>query len=344
MYIQITDNLKIKLDVFLKLYVSLQKLYDSHLQLAKRSNKKLLIIVGEIHDSPYSFLIKAITFNIAKKMGLNSLYYEISPAALNNKRIYKALGIELCIKGIRNIIDWKTKSSLSLTNEALKTIQDEINGLNEPELFARTLKCADSSGLNIIGIDEVADTNKSLLNQRDNAFDTGDRNLSMCEKLTSYDESGVLVTGSHHLKGLMENASLHEAYHILPLNATCIHPEEEQKDIDKNQVMLNDLDSQNNKTFGTETIRNIVDCAKFSISDGVIQLPYTEKDFLILNSDLDFTFSVEPSVKASCSNILECIKQPSFAGILFDYKSYLSNSKNLLEGACCKRTQKSHTK
>ncbi|MBN9289432.1 MAG: hypothetical protein BGO43_10530 [Gammaproteobacteria bacterium 39-13] len=150
----------------------LETLLKKELKMARSRNKKLLILLGETHNTYKINQIEKIIFKIAKDLGIT-------------------------------------------------TVLGEYNDANEEAICI--LKTAETLGMEIIGVDNHKDRDKDPFSEKG----MRNRNIIMARDAARINQDAVMIVGSSHLEGLLEEESSQidlDQFHVVPMNLSSLVP------------------------------------------------------------------------------------------------------------------------
>lgn len=163
------------------LYIKLLKELRQEYLIAKKNDKRFLIILGENHKSAFSFYLQNIILDIAKKLGMQKIFVELDDSR----------------------IDGFLKSS---------------GPARADSNFAFTIFNGLSKGMDVVPIDWVPVCRENLLffslGGSKELLRTRKRDENMSKLLSQMNESGLLIVGAAHLEGVMRHLQKTDLFHI----------------------------------------------------------------------------------------------------------------------------------
>jgi hypothetical protein len=178
---------------------------DAAQERALKSGKKLLVIVGEGHDDPYSRVMVTILVGAMQRLNVNRFYIESTP---------------------------------DLVRQHVEPYQHQTPKEDVPEMFAHKQHFYHSlyqQGATISGVDVDKETVRTSETDAKMEQPTSEeerikrkailadenvrrRNVGIAKTVVAHNESGVMLVGLSHLAGLAADKSIQSAYEIVAIS------------------------------------------------------------------------------------------------------------------------------
>jgi len=170
------------------------QMIDEAQERARHSGKKLLVIVGEGHDDPYSRVMVTILVGAMQRLKASRLYIESTPDLVR-----------------QHVEPYQHKEP---------TVDDETD-IAHRQHFYRGLY---EQGATVTGVDVDKNTvrtsgeeegeQKAALAEKN----VKTRNLGIAKTVAAHDESGVMLVGLSHLAGLAGDETIRSVYEIVTIS------------------------------------------------------------------------------------------------------------------------------
>ncbi|MBW8687975.1 hypothetical protein [Chitinophaga rhizophila] len=169
---------------------------DTAQERATRNNKKLLVIVGEGHDDPYSRVMVTVLVAAMQRLNAGHLYIESTPDQI--------------------------KEHVEPYQEKTPALDDTTHFAHRQHFYHNLYQ----QGTTVSGVDidkfTVKEEQKEAVSHENKAFiaeeNVNKRNTSIAKTVVEQDKSGVLLVGFSHLGGLASDPRLRSAYEIVTIS------------------------------------------------------------------------------------------------------------------------------
>lgn len=187
---------------------------DEAQERASSLGKKLLVIVGEGHDDPYSRVMVTILVGAMQRLKVNRFYIEATPE--------------------------QVKQHVEPYKENKPARDDDHNFAQKQHFFHNLYK----QGANVTGVDiykenaepttmeDSTERRATLAEQNVNM-----RNKGIAEAVVKHNESGVMLVGLSHLPGLASDKAINSTYEIVTISTQLIEYAKVHSQIAYNRVL-----------------------------------------------------------------------------------------------------------
>lgn len=180
-----------------QVYQRLKDIITKEFKTAKLNSKKFMIVLGETHDFVESSLLKTIVMLIMKDLSILNHFQELDPERL------KSIEIEF---------EQEKKSNEGLDKDRTVT-HPVVRQLDYVKKLDMKLHLIDLAGKEFLEYKDDRDEDLQAFYKRISI-----RDERMVKEIVKENEDGMVVVGAAHLKGILENFSKHQDYHVFPIN------------------------------------------------------------------------------------------------------------------------------
>jgi len=181
------------------------QMIDEAQERARHSGKKLLVIVGEGHEDPYSRVMVTILVGALQRLKANRFYIELTP---DQVRDY--------VEPHRNVEPvGNDTGSVAHQQHFFHHLYQQGARVTGVDIYKKTAMSGVTNPKTLESISEVERAEKQAAYSEENVKR---RNVGIAQTVTSYNESGVMLVGVSHLAGLAADETIRSAYEVVTIS------------------------------------------------------------------------------------------------------------------------------
>ncbi|WP_343689862.1 DUF4157 domain-containing protein [Chitinophaga sp.] len=186
---------------------------DAAHERAKRLGKKLLVIVGEGHDDPYSRVMVTILVGAMQRLNVSRFYIESTPDQVR-----------------QHVEPYHDNEPTQHDGSDIAHRQHFFRNLYQQGANVTGVDIYKNTGSESTTTEPISEKERTELKAVLAELNVKKRNEGIAKTLVEHDESGVLLVGMSHLAGLAADETINEAYEIVTISTMLI---EEAKSLNR---------------------------------------------------------------------------------------------------------------
>lgn len=203
---------------------------DEAQERSRKSGKKLLVIVGEMHDDLYGRVMVTALVGAMRRIFVHNLYLEATPDAVRKHvESYESKGVgqskeDYEIKA--RAYFFRSLYNLRTNIKGVDILEETAEQEGKEQQINREIEQLKQKKQQMEQMEQMEQIEAEIAKLRSqlNELNVVAKNIRMARALASQPESGVLLVGLAHLPGLASDPEIKRAYEIVTI--TAVHTKE----------------------------------------------------------------------------------------------------------------------